>query len=118
VSAIELAGVGRPVDILALAEGLDMQAGEDGGNPGLIVRPLEPDGPGLGPTRSAGLVVVLPRVVKLREVQRARNLAQVTGWPLIGVIAYEPSRRGALGAVFSSSRERAATTAPEMKQVA
>jgi capsular polysaccharide biosynthesis protein len=119
VSEVELAGVGRRVDILALAEGLDMPGDDGADSSGLLVRPLDVDSPGVGPNRQAGLVIVLPRVVKLREIQRAKNLAQVTGWPLIGVVAYEPSHRGAFRPLFGSTRERAATkAAPKMKQVA
>jgi capsular polysaccharide biosynthesis protein len=37
---------------------------------------------------SAGLVVVTPKVVKRSEIDPAMDILQVTGWPLVGAIAY------------------------------
>ena len=42
---------------------------------------------------SAGIVVVTPTVVKRTEMDSAKDLLSLTGWPAVGVIAY---RRGPL----------------------
>lgn len=120
VTSVELVSVGRRVNLAALAERLDLATPDDGSPPGPVVRPLEPDAVQLASGLSAGLVVVVPKVVKLGDIRRARELADVTGWPLVGVVAYEPSRHGVLGMLFTTARDRDQTTAPtpKVKQVA
>jgi capsular polysaccharide biosynthesis protein len=120
VKTIELTSVGTRVDLLTLAEGLDPTSQDGTTLPGLTVRPLNAGSfSDLAPNRSPGLVAVLPRVVKGREAQRAKELAEVTGWPLVGVIAYERRRLGSLGTLFASVRARATSRGRvKMKRVA
>lgn len=119
LSSIELVSVGRRVDLPALAERLALSSPDGERAPGPVVRPLEPQAAQSDAGRSSGLVVVVPRVVKLGEIRRAKDLAEVTGWPLVGVVAYEPSRHGPLGTLFVSVRDRSQTAVtPKVKQVA
>jgi hypothetical protein len=120
VKSIELTSAGARVDLLTLAEGLDPEPENGATLPGLTVRPLDPGSfSELAPNRSPGLVIVIPRVVKGREAKQAKDLAEVTGWPLVGVIAYEPNRLGSLGLLFASVRARASSRGSvKMKRVA
>ena len=119
LTSIELVSVGRRIDLPALAERLDLTSPDGASPPGPVVRPLEPDAAHPDSSRSSGLVVVVPKVVKLGEIRRAKDLAEVTGWPVVGVVAYEPSRHGPLGTLFTSAREGSQTAAaPKMKEVA
>jgi capsular polysaccharide biosynthesis protein len=55
---------------------------------------------------SAGIVVVVPTVVKRTDMDSAKDLLSLTGWPAVGVIAY---RRGPLA---SSLRRLSAKSKP------
>jgi hypothetical protein len=46
---------------------------------------------------SAGIVVVVPTVVKRTDMDSAKDLLSLTGWPAVGVIAY---RRGPLASTL------------------
>jgi capsular polysaccharide biosynthesis protein len=45
------------------------------------------------PERSAGLVVVTPRAIKRTDIESAKDLLRITGWPAVGAIVYT-GRRG------------------------
>ena len=57
---------------------------------------------------SAGIVVVTPTVVKRTDMDAAKDLLGLTGWPAVGVIAYKrgPLRRLSPKSARSSSRRR------------
>jgi capsular polysaccharide biosynthesis protein len=61
----------------------------------------------LHPSGSVGVVVVVPSAVKRTDMDVAKDLLDVTGWPAIGVIAY---RRGGvirrISRRFTTSRSR------------
>ena len=40
-----------------------------------------------------GLVMAVPRVVKVADVDAVTNLIWISGWALLGVIVYSPSRK-------------------------
>jgi hypothetical protein len=46
------------------------------------------------PEGSAGLVVVTPRAIKKTDIESAKDLLRITGWPAVGAIVYT-GRRGA-----------------------
>jgi len=57
------------------------------------------------PDESAGLVVVTPRTVKRIELESAKDLQRVTGWPAVGAIVYRTGRvDAALGRSGGDSR--------------
>jgi hypothetical protein len=63
----------------------------EGGAPG--VRSMPAAGPDGGSSPRVGLVVAIPRVLKLADVDALTNFVWISGWALLGVIVYAPSKR-------------------------
>jgi capsular polysaccharide biosynthesis protein len=63
-----------------------------GSRAGLEPEALQPEGDG----GRIGLVLVAPTVLKLAELDPVKDFLTISGWPLLGVIVYQPLRRKAL----------------------
>jgi hypothetical protein len=87
IDTVELTAVGPNVDVTALSNSL-ATVGRDGDHAGLAVHALEPNVTGQDPTRTAGLVIVAPIVLKRAALERVKDLKDITGWPPVGVIGY------------------------------
>ncbi len=57
------------------------------------VRGMPAAGPDGGSSPRAGLVVAIPRVLKLADVDALTNFVWISGWALLGVIVYAPSKK-------------------------
>ena len=67
-------------------------------------------------TGSAGIVVVTPMVIKRTEMDSAKDLLGLTGWPAVGVIAYRRKPRGlARGHRPAAKAKTAKTEKPQPK---
>jgi hypothetical protein len=76
------------------ANGSDSESGTAAAVSGLKIRVLDrTDRMSFHTNGSAGIVVVTPTVVKRTDMDAAKDLLGLTGWPAVGVIAY---RRGPL----------------------
>jgi hypothetical protein len=53
---------------------------------------LQPEGDG----GRIGLVLVAPTVLKLADLDPVKDFLTISGWPLLGVIVYQPLRRRTL----------------------
>jgi capsular polysaccharide biosynthesis protein len=93
VKTVEMTSIDPSIDVLPLSEHLTTVSSTSRGSSDLLqVRALEPDrAPPASLNGYAGLVVVTPTTIKKAELERARDLLSVTGWPPIGVIAYQGS---------------------------
>jgi len=87
IDSVELTAVGPQVDVTPLSKSLST-AGGDADEAGLTVHALEPNANGQIPTRTAGLVIVAPIVLKRADLERVKDLMDITGWPPVGVIGY------------------------------
>jgi hypothetical protein len=54
--------------------------------------------PATSPGAGTGLVVAIPRVLKLADVDALTNFIWISGWTLLGVIVYSPSKKPAKAA--------------------
>jgi capsular polysaccharide biosynthesis protein len=54
--------------------------------------------PATSPGAGTGLVVAVPRVLKLADVDALTNFIWISGWTLLGVIVYPPSKKPAKAA--------------------
>jgi hypothetical protein len=69
---------------------LDVPA-EDVSSPrSAIIRPFRASSPSAPGARASGLVFVVPRAIKRRDLNRLTRVQRILGWPLIGVITYRP----------------------------
>lgn len=95
VETVELTTAGPRVDLLSLSELLAPVAAPGIRSSGLKIRTLDPNGSvgAYSPNGSAGLVVVIPTTIKKAEMDRAKDLMEVTGWPTVGLIAYKAKGR-------------------------
>lgn len=63
-----------------------------GARAGLEPEAVQPEGDG----GRIGLVLVAPTVLKLADLDPVKDFLTISGWPLLGVIVYQPLRRRAL----------------------
>ena len=59
--------------------------------------------PTTSPGAGTGLVVAIPRVLKLADVDALTNFIWISGWTLLGVIVYSPSKKPAKAATAHPS---------------
>jgi hypothetical protein len=108
VHRVEMMSLERVVDVSRLLEFLDDEltsAVVHGVEP--VLRPSQRP-PGLSDVKGradgravsssngdgrTGLVVVVPDVVRLADLEPARNLVSITGWPLLGAIVFPRTAR-------------------------
>jgi len=126
VSTVELVPAGSSIDVATLAARLHRQLGgrqiHDANASGLpadtdgqllpVVRPLGAASPAVpGDAARTGLVLVAPSRVKKAHLDPITDLLSITGWPVLGVITYQPGRfwrPGALDGAGLTGSARAA----------
>jgi capsular polysaccharide biosynthesis protein len=103
----------RPVPALRGAEALAPEHAESPGvpeRPSLAIRVLDQVNPLTSEVNgSAGVVVVTPTALKRAEIDPLNDLLAITGWPVLGVIAY---RRGSVLGSLRGLADRAKATRP------
>ena len=100
VATVELAAAGPGVDLFPIAAALVTNGATPPRRLTAGAAPDQASNLNIGildafsilPDGSAGLVVVTPRTIKRTDIESAKDLLRITGWPAVGAIVY--TRRG------------------------